>query len=210
MNERVFSVLYMFMITLFFTSLVTGVRFINDERIRNNEKVKLQKVILNVLDIQVASDASNVDMIRLFENNVKTKMVDDRTVYFVHDPVTKKPARYAFNIEGPGVWGPISAMVATDKDIEKIFEIKFYRHNETPGLGGRITEQRFTDQFAGLPLSYDVNKKNFFSITPPAPGKHPLEIDAITGATATSRAVETFLNKEFGFIKGKQEQIKEK
>ena len=130
-------------------------------------------------------------------------------MYTVYDPVTKKPVRYAVLIGGAGVWGPLSAIVATDTDIEKILEIEFYRHRETPGLGARITDQSFTDQFTGLPLSLGSGKKKFISITPPAPGKSPREIDAITGATKTSRAVETFLNKEIAFIKRMQEKIRE-
>ena len=210
MNERVLSVLYMFVATLIFTSLVSGVRMVNEERIRTNEKVRLEKVILDVLDIPVGADASNDDLVKLFASRVETKLVDDRTVYVAYDPLTKKPVRYGVEISGPGFWGPISAIVATDKDFEHILEIEFYRHQETPGLGGRISEQWFTDQFAGLPISDEPGRENFFSITPPAPGKPPGEIDAITGATQTSRAVETFLNREIAFIKTRKERIKEK
>lgn len=210
MNERVFSVLYMFMITLLFTSLVTAVRVFSEERIKTNEKARLQRVILNALDIPVVNGSANDDLVRLFEKSVETKVVEDRTVYAVNDPLTQRPVRYAVKIGGSGFWGPISAIVATDSAIEKILGIEFYRHQETPGLGGRITEQWFTDQFAGLPLSYEPDKNNFFTITPPAAGKRARELDAITGATQTSRAVETFINKEIAVIKGLQEKIHEK
>lgn len=209
MNERVFSVLYMFVATLIFTSLVSGVRLVNEERIRTNEKVRLEKVILDVLDIPVVRDTANDDLVKLFASRVKTKLVAGRTVYIAYDPITKIPVRYGIAISGPGFWGPISAIVATDRDFTHILEIAFHRHQETPGLGGRISEQWFADQFAGLPLADEPGRKNFFSITPPAPGKSPGEIDAITGATQTSRAVETFLNREIAFIKERQEQIKE-
>lgn len=210
MNERVFSVLYMFIITLFFTSLVTAVRIANEEKIQTNEKVKLQRVILNALDFPVPPDVSDDELVQLFESSVKKKVIEDRTIYSIHDPLTQKPVRYAAVIGGAGVWGPISAIVATDNDVEKLLYIDFFKHQETPGLGARITEKSFTDQFAGLSVSYDSEKKKFISITPPAPGKTPLEIDAITGATQTSRAVESFLNKEIVFIKKIREKIKVK
>ncbi len=210
MNKRVFSVLYMFMITLFFTSLVTGVRAVNEERIQTNQKVKLQKVILSVLNIPVEPDASSDDLLRLFESSVKKKEMNGRTMYTVYDPSGKTPARYAVIVNGPGFWGPIYGMVALDVDGAKITGIEFYRHQETPGLGARITEQWFKDQFTGLPLSQDPDKKTFFSLTPPAPEKSPRELDAITGATQTSRAVEAFLNKELESIKGFQGSNEEK
>lgn len=210
MNKRAFSVLYMFVITLFFTSLVTAVRVANDERIQTNQKVELQKVILNVLSVPVAADASNEDLVDLFEKRVKTKMVDGRTVYMVYDPSGKTPVRYAVEVGGAGFWGPISAMVATDGAVEKIVDIVFFRHQETPGLGARITEQWFEDQFANLSLTPDPNTKTFFSMTPPAPNKKPRELDAITGATQTSRAVESFLNKELEVVRKIQMSNEEK
>ena len=209
MNDRVFSVVYMFMITLFFTSLVTAVRIINEEKIQTNEKVKLQRVILNALDIPAPSDISDDELVQLFQKRVKKEVIADRTIYSMHDPEKQKPVRYAAIISGSGVWGPISAIVATDDNVEKLLYIDFFKHQETPGLGARITEKSFTDQFSGLALSSGSERNDFISITPPAPGKSPQEIDAITGATQTSRAVESFLNKEIAFIKGMKEKIKD-
>ncbi|MEN8142877.1 MAG: FMN-binding protein, partial [Thermodesulfobacteriota bacterium] len=139
-------------------------------------------------------DASAVDLGRVFETRVKQTLIQGRTVYTAYDPVGGDPTGYATAMSGPGFWGPISAMVAVDGEVSKIIGIEFFRLEETPGLGARITEPRFENQFIGLSLVLAPGEKAFFSITAPSPGKSALELDAITGATSTSRAVEVFLN----------------
>ena len=87
-------------------------------------------------------------------------------------------------------------MVAVDPGASKITGIAFYKHSETPGLGGRITERWFKKQFEGVPLYPVEEGRKIFYLKPPGPGKRPDELDAVTGATGTSRAIEAFLNRE--------------
>ena len=51
-------------------------------------------------------------------------------------------------------------------------------------------------QFKGLRLFPIQGDKKIFYLKPAGSGKAENELDAITGATGTSRAVEAFLNKE--------------
>ncbi|MBN2072445.1 MAG: RnfABCDGE type electron transport complex subunit G [Actinobacteria bacterium] len=83
---------------------------------------------------------------------------------------------YAFITEGSGYGGDISILVGLDVDYN-IKGVEILSHTETPGLGGRITETGFTDQFKGLGAD-DV-----------ALSKDGGKVDAITGATISSRAV---------------------
>ena len=59
MKKRLFSIVYMFLITLLFTSLVSAVKIINEERIERNEKIKLQRIVLEVLGIPLQPGASD-------------------------------------------------------------------------------------------------------------------------------------------------------
>ena len=101
-----------------------------------------------------------------------------------------------FPVGGPGFWGPVSGMVAVNPQASRILGIAFYKHSETPGLGGRITEEWFTNQFAGIPLYPIEGEKKIFYLKPQGGKQAPNELDAITGATGTSRAVESFLNQD--------------
>ena len=103
---------------------------------------------------------------------------------------------YAFPIGGPGFWGPVYGMVAVDPKAIKILGVAFYKHSETPGLGARITENWFTKQFQGLPLHPIEGDKKIFYLKPAGTGGAREELDAVTGATGTSRAVEAFVNRE--------------
>jgi Na+-translocating ferredoxin:NAD+ oxidoreductase subunit G len=83
---------------------------------------------------------------------------------------------YAFSASGSGYGGVISMLVGIDTDY-RIKDVAILSHSETPGLGGKITEQSFTGQFKGLEAG-DI-----------ALSKDGGRIDAITGATISSRAV---------------------
>lgn len=89
---------------------------------------------------------------------------------------------YTFIAKGRGYGGEISTLVGIDKDFA-IRQITVLSNTETPGLGTRITLTSFYDQFKGL-RSPDV-------VLSRDGGK----VDAITGATISSRAVTDSVKK---------------
>lgn len=194
MKKRLFSIAYMFFITLFFTSIVSGVKVLNEERIERNQKAKLQRIILSVLQIPTNGEPSDEKVNQTFETRIKSIQVEGTTLYLGYDEEGKTILGYAFPVGGPGFWGPIFGMVAVDSEASKILGIAFYKHAETPGLGARITEDWFKDQFKGLPIFPVEEGKKIFYLKPEGTGEAPNELDAVTGATGTSRAVEGFLN----------------
>jgi Na+-transporting NADH:ubiquinone oxidoreductase subunit C len=194
MKKSFFSVIYMFVLTLFFTSVVSGVKYFSDERIEMNQRVKLQRLILTVLNIPVDEDTPDEAIAGLFEDRVEEMEGKGRTLYVARSEEGEVEA-YAFPVSGAGFWGPIYGMVAIDPSATTILGVAFYRHAETPGLGARITEEWFTRQFKGLPLVPREGDK-IFRLLAPGMGRAEHELDAITGATGTSRAVDAFLNEE--------------
>ena len=196
MKKRLFPIGYMFLITFCFTSLVSAVKVLNDEKIHRNEDLKLQKIILKVLAIPVGERMSDKDVVALFRKRVETTQAGDKTVYIGREEDGAKVKGYAFPIGGPGFWGPISGMVAVNPDASKIIGIAFYKHSETPGLGGRVTEDWFSNQFVGIRISPIEDDKKIFYLKPAGTGEAPNELDAITGATGTSRGVEAFVNQD--------------
>jgi len=85
-------------------------------------------------------------------------------------------AGYTFIASGSGYSGVISMLIGINIDYT-IRDVAVLSHTETPGLGSKITEEAFTAQFIGLGTDEIVLSKDN--------GK----IDAITGATISSRAV---------------------
>jgi Na+-transporting NADH:ubiquinone oxidoreductase subunit C len=200
MKKQLLSVVYMFLITLFFASLVSTVKLLSDRKIESNQAIKLQRVILKVLDISIKERISDEELSRLFSVRVKNIRVDEKTLYVGYREDGKTIRGYAIPVGGPGFWGPIQGMVGVNPEATKILGIAFYKHTETPGLGGRITEDWFSNQFKGLPLHPIEGDQSIFYLRPAGMRKAPNELDAITGATNTSSAVEAFLNQELDYF----------
>ena len=80
--------------------------------------------------------------------------------------------------ETKGYGGTIKILLAIDPE-QKIIDYKILAHNETPGLGDATALPKFRKQFVGKTTD------NLVVVKTPDPTK----IDAITGATISSRAV---------------------
>lgn len=102
-------------------------------------------------------------------------------IYVIYQDGEK--AGYAFIASGSGYGGGIDILVGMDSDFS-IKNVSILSQTETPGLGGRITESSFTDQFKGLSAN-DINLRQDGG-----------RIDAITGATISSRAVVNIIREK--------------
>jgi Na+-transporting NADH:ubiquinone oxidoreductase subunit C len=97
----------------------------------------------------------------------------------------------AFEFHGPGLWGLISGVIGMENDRNTIRNIKIVHQEETPGLGGRIAESEYLQQFR----SKRIYPKLIF--VPEGSAELQNQVDAITGATGTSKAFEKLLNETF-------------
>ncbi len=95
---------------------------------------------------------------------------------------------YALPYEGNGFQGKIRLMVGLSTDLNKVVGLQVLDQVETPGLGAKVVEEDFTKQFNGLSANPQVE-----CIKGAAPS-NPNEIEAITGATISSKAVTTIIN----------------
>jgi len=101
-------------------------------------------------------------------------------------------------ISGKGLWSTLFGYFAIDSNnFSTVKGITFYKHKETPGLGGEVSKKWFQNNFVGKEI---YNKNIFSSIKVTKPGladKNNLyEVDGISGATITSNAVTTFLKRD--------------
>ncbi len=83
---------------------------------------------------------------------------------------------YAYIAQGKGYGGYIDILVGLE-DENTIKGINIIKHSESPGLGARIVEDEYRDQYIDLDIA--DSEMNFDG------GK----IDSITGATISSKAV---------------------
>ncbi len=86
----------------------------------------------------------------------------------------------------------ITAMYAYDPDRKIVTGFKVVDMKETPGLGSRITtDPEFNANFKAL----DASEQHPIATVKHGSKKNPWEIDAISGATISSRAVGRMLQK---------------
>jgi electron transport complex protein RnfG len=90
-----------------------------------------------------------------------------------------QPKAVVFETFGKGFGGDIGVMVGVNLEDGKIINIGVTTHQETPGIGSRAkTTTDLSEKFVGLDLSGEFKVK-------PDGG----QIDALSGATVTSRGV---------------------
>jgi len=96
-------------------------------------------------------------------------------------------------IYGAGLWGPVWGYVAVATD-GTIAGATFDHASETPGLGGKIKDDpSFSAQFDGK--KFDFSDATPFAIVKGgAPAGKANAIDAITGATMTSKGLDAAIN----------------
>lgn len=116
---------------------------------------------------------------------------------------------YCIPISGYGLWSWLYGFLALEADKNTVRGITFYKHGETPGLGGEVDKKWWQDNWRGK-TTHDASGK-LVSITV-LKGKgnmlteHGHEVDGISGATITSNGVTKFvqadLEKYEAFFKG--------
>lgn len=85
----------------------------------------------------------------------------------------------AFEAFGKGFGGDIGVLVAVNLETDEIVGVGVTTHQETPGVGARVTtEENFSAQFKGLSIKEPFKVK--------ADGG---KVDALSGATVSSRGV---------------------
>jgi len=124
----------------------------------------------------------------------KNGQTSSMTVYRVAQD--NKVAGWVVKADGQGYGDKLELLIGTDADVQNITGLFVLEQKETPGLGNRISEPQWRDQFVGkstaTPLKVVKGK-----------GEGPATIDAITGATISSRSVTAIVNTTIANLKGR-------
>ena len=95
-----------------------------------------------------------------------------------------------------GFGGDLKIMVGIDLGAGKMTGMEVVSHSETPGLGARIEEPSFRQQWNGLPAADTI-----------ALSDNGGTIDAISGATTTSGAAVRGTNEALLFVRDHKDEI---
>ncbi len=108
----------------------------------------------------------------------------------------------AIPVSGKGLWSTIYGYLSLEPDLETVRWVTFYKHGETPGLGGEIEKEWFSESFAGKKIfspdgelvSIRVARGDAESSVPQNQLYHT--VDGISGATLTGKGVTQFLRED--------------
>ncbi|MBW2199614.1 MAG: RnfABCDGE type electron transport complex subunit G [Deltaproteobacteria bacterium] len=145
-------------------------------RIGTKEKIEYQqlKFVKGPAIRAILEGASNDPIVDRF----KVQDGDTERNFFV-GVFDGKADRVAFETFGKGFSGEIGLIVGVNLNDDKIVGIGITTHSETPGVGSRAkSDPAFASQFKGLPFSGAFKVKTDGG-----------QVDAVSGATITSRGV---------------------
>ena len=205
-RERIQTVLYMLAITAASTAVVASVNALTHRRIEDNRHLREVRGLLDALGVEYDQRAPAGEVRELAKQCLKARShadPDSEQGLTFHEGLDRTGTLigYVFPIGGAGFWGPIRGYLALDPEQERIIGMTFVRHAETPGLGARIEEDAFRSQFVGKRIKVPEGSEVAIRLVQAGRPKGPQDVDAITGATGTSRAVERFLNENLARIR---------
>ena len=205
MRDKIKMIVFVLVLGSILTSALVSVDAFTAPRIKENMKKKLQASILKAAGIsfteETRSDVFSKEMEeRLFGDEFQDEGATEEEMKKFY---VTKAGDYVFEYRGSGLQDEIYGAIALAPDLETIKGITIVKQNETPGLGGRIADAEFLDQFK--------NKKVFpeLRITGEGKASGENEINGMTGATMSCNALEELLNKETQkYIKAIKESLK--
>jgi Na+-transporting NADH:ubiquinone oxidoreductase subunit C len=186
LRRSLFTIFFMFAVTFVFISVLSLVHVLTRDTIRLNESLVVKRAVLYAAGLEVPQSGIEADT--LYQDRVReVKDGQGNVLYYeILDGSRESIQSYVLPVLGAGLWGEIGSVVGVEKDLKTLTGIEFIKQNETPGLGGRIAESWFKEQFRG--------KRWPLEVVPEGEPAGDQEFQAITGATNTTNGVKGILN----------------
>jgi len=150
---------------------------------------KNQQEAMNLKLLEVMPDATFEPV---YGDQVNAETGEKEIMYYRAKDASGNVIGYTFLSSETGAKGDIVVVGGVDSTFSTITGMSVLSQTETPGLGSRIAEDAFVNQFNALPLS-KLSLSNSGG-----------SIDSITGATISSQAVVTALKTKVDSIKSSE------
>ena len=173
--------------------ILSQVEIATREPIKEQRRLQMLKALAAVLpEFDNSPDTDTV----VLENGVDKKGRPVQIIFY-HGRKAEQLVGTAFTVVAPdGYSGNIYVMVGVAPD-SRVIGIEILTHAETPGLGSKIKEDWFKDQFRGKGLdNADWRVK-----------KDGGQFDQITGATISPRAIVGAVKKGLEFFRDHRVEI---
>ncbi len=190
-----YVLLFMAAVSVVFGVGISAVNYSTRALLEKNELLHRNRVIAAafMLDVQAATAEAYENAVN--EAIEKDSIAAEGRVFEVFRRRGDAP-QIGFVFSGLGFWDRIEGIVVVSPDLGRIVNIQIMEQKETPGLGARIEEKWFTDQFKGLTIAWDKPADQRIIVGASANPNAQNRVDAITGASQTSLALMKMLNTE--------------
>ncbi len=121
-------------------------------------------------------------------NTTYGSLIKDGKLHVFTSTTAQGEQAYVLPVVGRGLWGGLWGYVAVNEAKDKVLGTYFYHESETAGLGARISEKWFQDQFNGKPI-FGEDGEVALTVVKAGSAKNEFEVDGVTGATLTSNGV---------------------
>mgnify|MGYP006273769965 CR=1 FL=1 len=232
-NNPGYVIVFATVVSAVFTAGIMALHAVTEPVMIANEQAFNRKALVEIFyptlvekfGLEPKATFTNAQVNEIYKQHIRKRPGPDGNQLLVQDPQTgtefavyeafggegagERVVGYAFPISGVGFWNVIDGYLAVNKDRSRILGITFTKHQETPGLGGRITEPAWRDRFEGLDITPPVARDDpqgsaegtpayiYIGKQPPPGGAgNDRFVETITGATGTSTAVAKFLNDD--------------
>ena len=146
--------------------------------------------------IRAASDSS-VSMVLSSEEDIATLGRRENISLVFIKTIEGGIDKVVIPVRGFGLWGTLYGYLALENDLSTIAGLGFYQHKETPGLGGEVDNPKWKQGWQGVQLYDDVGQPavDLVKLRSPANSNAArYEVDALSGATFTTRGVKNLVN----------------
>jgi Na+-transporting NADH:ubiquinone oxidoreductase subunit C len=175
----------------FLTSLVfVGMDALTAERIEANEGAAIYTAVLT--HNEIAFNSGNLAVVFNESITVEELIFEGQTLTFYVNEANGNVSFVYGEFALGGLWGPIRGVLTLEDDFQTIVDVTVLEEQETPGLGGKVKNREFLDQFIGLQLLPELERP--LEVNKDAAENKSNEVDEISGATGTSYAFERLLN----------------
>ena len=234
MHSNRYTLLFVFIITVVLGTLLSVTKENLKLKQEDNLRADVNKTILRSLDFSEEEDNpwSNEKVEEIFNNSIVGLCVDSEgnkidNIVLEEIDIEKDIERLpvylkviddelqgvALPVAGKGLWSTLFGYIALAPDLDTVLGIQFYKHGETPGLGGEVEKEWFTNNFIGKKIrnveGEIIGIKVLKGKVDDSKEDAIHQVDGISGATVTSNGVTIFLKDDLKRYEAYLNEIRE-
>ncbi len=219
-NKNLYTIIYSTVLVVLVAVILAMAAYLLKDAQQRNISIETKQLVLRAVHLGEDETQLEADKAGYIEGEY-AKYITDTTISEGGESLPLYICRidsvqtyYIVPLHGAGLWGPIWGYIALKGDINTVYGAVFDHKGETPGLGAEIATPQFQAQFSDKQIFDGDNFVSIGVIKGGAEKGNTHQVDAISGGTITSKALEsmvkTCVGKYLEFFKSLKEDASQK